>query len=81
MTDSTYETIELNLSDEEQQAICALYISQHFRPESVSLYNDMVKQNPHDYQIAVVNAIINEQTIQVLMDYIEEQEKLPGVDE
>lgn len=76
MTNPMYETIELNLSDEEQQAICATYVKQHFRPESVSLYDDMVKQNPHDYQIAVVNAIINESTIHALMVYIEEQEKM-----
>lgn len=70
---SEFENIDINISDDEMNMLCRIYVEQHFEPATISLFHEA--ENREGIKKALYNAVINEMVIKVLKDQIKVQIK------
>jgi 2-polyprenyl-6-methoxyphenol hydroxylase-like FAD-dependent oxidoreductase len=66
-----FETIDVDITEEQEQMLVSAFVHSRLSPASVSTYDIAVQQG--SFQAALAHAVINEMAIQILTAHIEEQ--------
>lgn len=71
---SDFKTVEVNLSEEEMQTLCRFYVRQNFDPATISLFEEVEKQE--GIERALYRAVLNEVCIIALVAEIEKKQRI-----
>lgn len=70
---SEFENININISDDEMDMLCRIYVEQHFEPATISLFREVEKQD--GIERALYNAVLNEMVIGVLKNQVQQEKE------